>query len=142
MRTEYYQISWQDFVNAFDWSSFRAYLTTGYGLPVLLAALVFPLVFFLKKHSKTAARTAALLQCFSIFFLVGLPEIYAGPASGYDLMLLDLYVIHLMGLLLLIGGAYWTIYWTHRYRIGGRIVVGLSVLYWCLNALEARHRIH
>ena len=134
MRAEYYQISWQEFVDCFDWSSFFVYLTSIYGLPVLLAALIFPLVFFLKKHSKTAARTAAFIQCFSFFLLGSIPEVYGGLAIGYDQMLLDLYVIHLMGLLLLIGGAYWTMYWTHRYRIGGRIIVVLSVLFWWLGA--------
>jgi hypothetical protein len=124
---EYYQISWQEFVDVFDWSSFRAYLTSNYGLPVLLAALVFPLVFCLKKNPKKAVWTAAFIQFFS---MGGMPEIYGGTASGYDLMLIDLYVINLICLLLLIGGAYWTIFWTDRYQIGGRVVVVLSVLFW------------
>jgi len=129
MKSEYYQISWQEFVDSFDWSSFLSYLTSVYGWPVWLAVLVFPLVFFLKGKPKTAVRTVAFIQGLS-FILSSLPEVYGGPVSGYDLMQIDLYVIGLLWGLLLVGGAYWTMYWTHRYQIGGRVVVGLSVLAW------------
>lgn len=142
MKPEYYQISWQEFVDTFGWSSFLTYLTSGYGLPVLCAALVFPVVLLLKNHSKIAVRTAAFIQFFTIFIMTTLPELYGGLAIGYDQMLIDLYVIRLIGMLVLIGGAYWTMYSTHRYQIGGRIVVGFSLIGWGFRALDAMHRFH
>jgi len=139
MKPEYDQISWQEFVDSFDWSSFLSYLTSGYGSPVWLAVLVFPLVFFLRGKPKTAVRTAAFIQWFSLLILVMTPEIYGGPASGYDLMKIDLYVIRLIWVLLLIGGTYWTMSWTHRYQIGGRMVMGLGMLFWGLDAWSSTH---